>query len=62
MASRRPVPASVREALLGIPSHIASLERNDLLRVDYGRVLNDTPSVGVLIRVLSRPSLSTSLG
>ena len=31
MASRRLVPASVREALLGIPSDIASLERNYLL-------------------------------
>ena len=30
MASRRLVPASVREALLGIPSDIASLERNYL--------------------------------
>ena len=31
MASRRLVPASVREVLLGIPSDIASLERNYLL-------------------------------
>ena len=31
MASRRLVPASVREALLGTPSDIASLERNYLL-------------------------------
>ena len=31
MASRRLVPASVREALLGIPSDIGSLERNYLL-------------------------------
>ena len=31
MASRRLVPASVREALRGIPSDIASLERNYLL-------------------------------
>ena len=31
MASRRLAPASVREALLGIPSDIASLERNYLL-------------------------------
>ena len=31
MASRRLVPISVREALLGIPSDIASLERNYLL-------------------------------
>ena len=31
MASRRLVPTSVREALLGIPSDIASLERNYLL-------------------------------
>ena len=28
MVSRRLVPASVREALLGIPSDIPSLERN----------------------------------
>ena len=34
MASRRLVPASVREALLGIPSDIASLERNYLLSDD----------------------------
>ena len=34
MASRRLVPASVREALLGIPSDIASLERNYLLADD----------------------------
>ena len=34
MASRRLVPASVREALLGIPSDIASLERNYLLAAD----------------------------
>ena len=34
MASRRLVPASVREALLGIPSAIASLERNYLLADD----------------------------
>ena len=33
-----------------------------LSRVDYGRVLNDTPSVGVLLRVLSRASLSTNPG
>ena len=31
MASRRLVPASAREALLGIPSDTASLERNYLL-------------------------------
>ena len=31
MSSRRLVPGSVREALLGIPSDIASLERNHLL-------------------------------
>ena len=30
MASRRLVPASVHEALLGIPSDIASLERESL--------------------------------
>ena len=34
MASGRLVPASVREALLGIPSDIASLERNFLLADD----------------------------
>ena len=34
MASRRLVPASVREAILGIPSDIASLERNYLLADD----------------------------
>ena len=34
MASRRLVPPSVREALLGIPSDIASLERNYLLADD----------------------------
>ena len=34
MASRRLVPASVREALLGIPSDISSLERNYLLADD----------------------------
>ena len=34
MASRRLVPPSVREALLGIPSDIASLERNYLLAAD----------------------------
>ena len=34
MASRRLVPASLREALLGIPSDIASLERNYLLADD----------------------------
>ena len=34
MASRRLVPTSVREALLGIPSDIASLERNYLLADD----------------------------
>ena len=34
MASRRLVPPSVREALLGIPSAIASLERNYLLADD----------------------------
>ncbi len=34
MASRRLVAASVREALLGIPSDIASLERNYLLADD----------------------------
>ena len=34
MASRRLVAASVREALLGIPSDIASLERNYLLAAD----------------------------
>ena len=34
MASRRLVPAAVREALLGIPSDIASLERNYLLSDD----------------------------
>ena len=37
-------------------------ENHRQIRVDYGRVLNDTPSVGVLLRVLSRPSLSTSAG
>ena len=31
MASRRLVPASVRESLLGIPSDIGSLERNYVL-------------------------------
>ena len=34
MASRRLVPTSVREALLGIPCDIASLERNYLLADD----------------------------
>ena len=34
MASRRLVPASVREALLWIPSDISSLERNYLLADD----------------------------
>ena len=34
MASRHLVPPSVREALLGIPSDIASLERNYLLADD----------------------------
>ena len=34
MASGRLVPASVREALLGIPSDIALLERNFLLADD----------------------------
>ena len=29
-------------------------DRAEQLRVDYGRVLNDTASVGVLLRVLSR--------
>ena len=34
MVSRRFVPASMREALLGIPSDIPSLERNYLLADD----------------------------
>ena len=34
MTSQRLVPASVREALLGVPSDIASLERNSLLADD----------------------------
>ena len=34
MTSQRLVPASVREALLGVPSDIASLEHNSLLADD----------------------------
>ena len=52
MASQRLVPASVREALLGIPSDIASLERNSehiVLTGDY-----DWNS-GAAVRTHARP-------
>ena len=46
-----------REEAIGV-----EIQPNREIRVDYGRVLNDTPSVGVLLRVLSRASLSTNPG
>ena len=46
MASRRLVPASVREALLGIPSDIASLERNYLLVDDDLDLIGTRPCSG----------------
>ena len=68
MASRRLVPASVRESLLGIPSDIGSLERNyvlpdeDLELIATRRRPDNRLGLAIHIALLPTPAKAGSTG